>query len=252
MTMRPVDGASSPASSPSSVDFPLPEGPVIATTPPGLDAQIQRMQDREHRVAARDCLGNAVQFDHEAGSRVDHRPQHVPDGVGDDLGALDVGMDAVRLVERRLARDLVEQEREERDVVLSGEIAIHLPERYGVFRTEVRRRFHAREQDGDAFFLRALDDRGEVLLHLRHRQAAKAVVGAELQDQDADVPLAERPLDPLQPRGRRVAGDAGVDDFPLVAVDVELLLEQRRKRLQLEEPVAGGQAVAEHDDLRAS
>src|SRR5262249_32717254 len=32
-----------------------------------LDAQIQRMQDREHRVAARDCLGNLLQLDHEAG-----------------------------------------------------------------------------------------------------------------------------------------------------------------------------------------
>ena len=34
MTIRPVVGESSPAMSPSSVDLPLPDGPVIATTRP--------------------------------------------------------------------------------------------------------------------------------------------------------------------------------------------------------------------------
>ena len=40
----------------------------------------------------------------------------------------------------------------------------------------------------------------------------------------------------LQPGGRRVAGDAGVDDLPPVAIGIELLLEQRRIRLHFEQP----------------
>ena len=77
-TDAPVDGESSPAISPSSVDLPLPDGPVIATTPAGVDAQVERMQDREHRVAARDCFRNSVQLDHEppAASTIGLRAVH--------------------------------------------------------------------------------------------------------------------------------------------------------------------------------
>ena len=120
-----------------------------------------------------------------------------------------------------IARDLVQQERQQRDLVLPGEIAIHLPERYGVFRAEVRRRFHAREQDGDALLLRALDDRGEVLLHLRRpagREARRWRRAPESRMRTS--PWLERPVDPLEPGRRGVARDPGVDDLPLVAVGV--------------------------------
>ena len=43
----PLVGASRPAISPSSVDLPLPDGPVIATTLPSGTEQIERVQDRE-------------------------------------------------------------------------------------------------------------------------------------------------------------------------------------------------------------
>jgi len=86
--------------------------------------------------------------------------------------AFDVGMDAVRLIQCRHARHLVEQERQQRHFVLFREIAIDLTEGYGVLGPEVRRRLHAGQQDRDALALRVIDDRGEVLLHLRDRQAA--------------------------------------------------------------------------------
>ena len=67
MTIAPVVGASSPAISPSSVDLPLPDGPVIATdAPPGI-VEIERMQDRQHaRAPLGTVLRNAAQLDHDA------------------------------------------------------------------------------------------------------------------------------------------------------------------------------------------
>ena len=55
----------------------------------------------------------------------------------------------------------------------------------------------------------------------------------------------ERPVEPPQPAGGGVAGDAGVDDLELVAVVVDLALQQRRIGLLLEQPEPGRQAVAE-------
>ena len=63
--IRPLDGESRPAINPNSVDLPLPDGPVIATTRPGVEAEIQRMEDREHRVAAGNRPRNTLQLDHE-------------------------------------------------------------------------------------------------------------------------------------------------------------------------------------------
>jgi hypothetical protein len=57
MMMCPVDGASSPAMSPSSVDFPLPDGRG--------DDEVQRVQDRQRAAAARHGPRNPAQLDHE-------------------------------------------------------------------------------------------------------------------------------------------------------------------------------------------
>ncbi len=65
---------------------------------------------------------------------------------------------------------------------------------------------------GDAARLRALDDARQVALQLLDRQAAQRVVAAERHDQHAHVAV-ERPVEPAQPAGRRVARDAGVDDL---------------------------------------
>ncbi len=91
---------------------------------------------------------------------------------------------------------------------------------------------------------------GEVLLHLGDRQAAEAVVGAEREDEDTHVPL-ERPVEPAKATGRRVAGHAGIHHLVGIAFLVELVLEEGRERLGLEESQPDGQAVAERHDLRA-
>ena len=66
MTMRPVVGASSPAIRPSSVDLPLPDGPTMASVSPS-GSEVEGMEDGQRLPAARHCLGNAVQFNHEVG-----------------------------------------------------------------------------------------------------------------------------------------------------------------------------------------
>ena len=95
--------------------------------------------------------------------------------------------------------------------------------------------------------LARVDDRRQVLLHLVDRQTAQAVVGAERDDEDANVAL-ERPVEPAQAAGRRIARDAGIDDFERIAVLVHLLLQERRIGLALDEAQADRQAVAEGDD----
>ena len=92
---------------------------------------------------------------------------------------------------------------------------------------------------------------GEVFLHLGDRQAAQPVVGAEFHHENLDVRLIERPVHALQAGGGRVARDARVDDLPVEARGVDLLLQQRRIGLGLGQPETRRQAVAEHDDFRA-
>ena len=62
---EPDVGASSPASSPSSVDLPLPDGPTIATNWPRGIVVDQRMKDGERLGAARDRLRDLAQLDHD-------------------------------------------------------------------------------------------------------------------------------------------------------------------------------------------
>ena len=81
----------------------------------------------------------------------------------------------------------------------------------GVIDAVIRRRLHARQDHRDAARLRPLDDLREVARQLRDRQAAQAVVAAERDDQNPDVAV-ERPVEPRQAAGRRIAGDAGVHD----------------------------------------
>ena len=79
--------------------------------------------------------------------------------------------------------------------------------------------------------------------------AAQRVVAAERDDQHPDVAL-ERPVEPAQSAGRRVAGHAGVDHLVVQPGCVDLLLQQRWVRLARREAEARGQAVAENDDAR--
>ena len=85
--------------------------------------------------------------------------------------------------------------------------------------------------------------------HLCDRQAAQAVVGAELEHQHVDVAV-ERPVQPAQAAGRRVAGHAGIHDLVAIALRVQPRLNQRRHRLLARQAESGREAVAEEYDPR--
>ena len=143
ITMRPVDGASRPASRPSSVDLPLPDGPVIATTRPDS----MRRSSGCRIVSIASPLGTVLETPRSSIMKrpaSDQRLQHVPHGVGHDLRALRFGwMPSAWL---SVGSPATLSSRNGRNVHLCSarQVAIRLPERCGVLRAEVRRRLHAR------------------------------------------------------------------------------------------------------------
>src|SRR5437016_404202 len=94
-----------------------------------------------------------------------------------------------------------------------------------------------------AGLLTLLDHGSEVLLHLRHRQAAQAVVRAELEDQDRRAVALQRRLDARQAPAGRLPGDARVDDAIIWALALEALAKQRHPAARLADAVSRRQAV---------
>src|SRR5262245_51952578 len=120
--IRPVVGASSPAISPRSVDLPLPDAPVIATARPRAMSS-----DNEWRIVRGPApLGTVRETStswmmRSAGgiqSVVNEAAQSGEQPLRDDTGALSVRMDAVFLIQRRIAGYALEQERNEDDRIL--------------------------------------------------------------------------------------------------------------------------------------
>ena len=130
-------------------------------------------------------------------------------------------------------------------LLVAGDGAERLAERGGVGRPGVGRRLHAAQQHGEVPLAGGADDGGQVLLQLVGRQAAQAIVAAELDDQHTDVAV-ERPVEAAQAARRGVPRDAGVDDLEVEALAIDALLEPGRERLIAPQAVAGRDAVAEH------
>src|SRR4051794_16597096 len=107
-------------------------------------------------------------------------------------------MNAVALVQRRLAGDPFEQEWDERQPVLPREIAVGLPERGDIFLAVVGRRLHPGEHHEHVLSLRSLDDLRQIALHLCDRKTAKTVVCTERHDEDANV-LLQYPIEAPEP-----------------------------------------------------
>ena len=138
-----------------------------------------------------------------------------PDGFGDDLFTFKVGVDAVGLVEGGVAAYAVEEERNEGSVVLFRELGEDIVKGGGVGVAHARGHAHAGEEDlaGGITVTDGVDDRLEVGLRGFDRNAAKAVVAAEFEDEDVDG-LAQGPAEAALPARGCFAADAGVDDLP--------------------------------------
>ena len=78
---------------------------------------------------------------------------------------------------------------------------------------------------------------------------AQGVVGAELEDHGLGA-VGHRPVEPRKPAGGGVAGHPGIGDLGGDALRGEGLLELRRKRRIGRQAIAGGERIAESDDLQ--
>ena len=145
-------------------------------------------------------------------------------------------MDAVALIERLVAGDALQQKRHER----ARDTSRPAPD------TPCEKRRCSRGRSSAALPCRRESRvmpracaRSMICARLRcsslGRQPAQAVVAAERDNQDPDVAV-ERPVEPRQAAGRRVARHAGVDDFVVEPGGVETFLQQRRIRRALGEP----------------
>ena len=239
---------------PISVDLPLPDGPTMASRWPAFTSRSsgcrmvsgwppletvfetprRLIMNGDHERDTASSSGCSAGHTVSATSRAPRAFGWIPSSW---FSAVDAG-------------DVVEHEAHERDALLAGDAAERLAEGGGIGRPGVGRRFHAAQQHGQVALAGGVDDGGQVLLQFLGRQAAQPVVAAELDDQDADVAV-ERPVQPPQAAGRRIAGHAGVDDLEAEALAIDALLEPGREGLLAAQAVAGRDAVAEDDEARA-
>ena len=78
-------------------------------------------------------------------------------------------------------------------------------------------------------------------------EPAQHVVGAELEDHPVGA-VGHRPVEPVEPAGGGVAGDARIGDLDLVALGLQGALQHGREGGLLRQAVAGAQAVAERHE----
>jgi hypothetical protein len=116
-------------------------------------------------------------------------------------------------------------------------------ERLGVFGSVVGRQLHAEQQHARPAFLSLLDDAAEVLLHLRDRQAAQAVVRAQLHDEHGGLVLLQGLPDARSAAAAGIARDARVDDDIIGVLELQPLAEQRHPAARLGNAVGRRQTV---------
>src|SRR3954454_13980137 len=111
-------------------------------------------------------------------------------------------MNSVALVQTFDARHVLEQERNERNAVLPGELRVDLVELDDVVLAEVRRSFHPGEDDLDVSRLRTFDDGAQVFLQFSSLQTSQAFVASQRDLHHAHISL-ERPVETTESTGRR-------------------------------------------------
>ena len=169
------------------------------------------------------------------------------DVFGDDLVAFGGGVGAVGLHHSIYAVDVLEEEGQERDVVLPGEQGVGLLELLDVVGTVVGGEADAGEGEPDAAGFEAGEDGVEVGARVVDAEAAKAVVAAELDDDESGVE-GDDVVDAVEAVLGGVAADAFVDDAIVLALLVEVFLEEVGVALAGVSAVAGGEAVPEADE----
>jgi putative ABC transport system ATP-binding protein len=157
-------------------------------------------------------------------------------------------MEPVRLIERRLGGDAVEEEGVEQDTVFSGEAREDGVEFLPIIGTEIAGCQHADEEHRELALLKRAEDAVERLLGGFRIDAAKRVIGAKLHDDPVDF-RHQRPVEPLGTGGRGVARHPSIGDHDVVTPGLEGGFEPGRKGLSGLEAETSGQAVAEGQNM---
>ncbi len=140
-------------------------------------------------------------------------------------------MKAIGLVEIGPRRDAVEEEGIEQRSIFGGEIGVDRVEGIGVVGAHIGRRLHAGEKHGNVPLLEPGKDAVERVACHRRADAAKRIVGAELEDDRVGI-LADRPVDPGEPVAGGVARDTGIGHGYVVAAIAQGSLQLRGERVR--------------------
>ena len=169
------------------------------------------------------------------------------DVQGDLLGALRGGVYAVGLDVALDSEDVLKNKGQQGDVVLLRKLRIHAVEASDVVTAVLRGEGDSGERDPCSTLLDLLDHCSEVLLSAADRQAAEAVIAAELEDDDLWF-LSEDAMEALQAVLGSVSADAFVEHTVVIPAGIEETLEIGRVAGGGFKAVAGGEAVAEAGD----
>ena len=150
----------------------------------------------------------------------------------------------VGLEKSRLAGDWFEQEIDQRGFFAPGEFAETALKLLRI-RPVIGRQAHAGEQDLGAGSLGGVDHGRQIVAHLADRQAAQTVVGAERDDDDGRLVLAQGGSEPGASAGRGFAGDRQVGNVIIKMFVAQALGEQGWPGLLRANAVAGRQRIAE-------
>ena len=156
-------------------------------------------------------------------------------------------MDAVRLVEGGHGGHTIQQEGVEERPVPGGKLRVEDVETRAVVPPEVGWRHHPGEEHREA----ALGERAEKPIQVRPGERRvdrpQRIVRPERHD-DRVGAVRQRPFEPCESPGRGIARDAGVDHPHIEVPNAERRFQLRGKGIAGGEPLARGEAVAEHED----
>ena len=157
-------------------------------------------------------------------------------------------MQAVMLHEAKVGGDAIEEERVEQRAIFGRKLRIDAFEGPAVIGPEIRCRAHAAEKNGNVAIGEALQDRlDRGARHLR-LDPAQHVVGAELDDHGVGA-FRHRPIEPRQPAGSGIAGDAGIDDLRGNPFGGERCLQTRHEAVLFGQAQTRCKGITERHDL---
>lgn len=156
-------------------------------------------------------------------------------------------MDAVKLIEGWVAGHALQKEGDQDQAVLPCQAGIQVGKRFREFRAKVPEHLHACQDHGHVLLLQNADRLVDVFFSDRRIDAAHAVIGPGLEDNDVRFEL-HHPVDARERSAAGFAADAGVNDLPVIPRCLQLFFELCRIGVLLIHAEPGRKAVAHGND----